>query len=209
MNRLWHATIASLATFALVAQICITINEDRSVVNYLSYFTVQSNLLVAIACWLLVVRQDRQEPWYQALRLASLVGITVTGIIFATVLAGDVELTGLSWWLDKIFHYVVPAMSVIGFVAFSGRTRLTSAAWWFLVWPIAWLGYTLLRAEVAEPVFEVGEGLTSAVPYTFLDAAENGAVSVAVVSLMITVMAVAIAAGYIRISRRTPQKAGV
>lgn len=202
MNRLCHGTIASLATFALVAQIILVIDGDRSVVNYLSYFTVQSNLLVAVACWLLVARQDRDEPWYQALRLASLVGITVTGIVFATVLAGDVELTGLSWWLDKIFHYVVPAMSVIGFLAFSPRTRLSNAAWWFLVWPIVWLVYTLVRAEVAEPVYEVGEGITSAVPYTFLDIAENGGLSVAIASLAVTALAVVIAAGYIRVSRR-------
>ncbi|MFI5429408.1 hypothetical protein [Aeromicrobium sp. UC242_57] len=93
-------------------------------------------------------------------------------------------------------------MSVVGFLAFTPRTRLTGAAWWFLVWPIAWLAYTLVRAEVAEPVFEVGEGVTSAVPYTFLDIAENGAVSVTIACLVITVLAVAIAAGYTWVSRR-------
>lgn len=55
-----------------------------------------------------------------------------------------------------------------------GSTRWRDISWW-MIYPIAYLAYALLRAPIA------GE-----VPYPFLDLAKNGATSVAVSALAIT-----------------------
>lgn len=194
-----------LAAVALVGQAVLTIDRDDSFVNFLSYFTIESNILVLITCVLLVQRPDRGGTAFGILRLASLSAITVTGIVYATILAGNGDFQGADWWYDKIFHYVVPVMSVIGFLALRPRTRLERTALWSLAFPIAWLAYTLVRAELAEPVFMLTPTDTAHVPYGFLDVADLGALTVAVICLAMTAAFVAISAGYVRFSHR-PQE---
>ncbi len=205
MTRLWHGIIAALAALALVGQGVITIDRDRSFVNYLSYFTIESNILVLVTCLLIVQRPDRGGTAFGILRLGSLASITVTGIVYATILAGNGMFEGAEWWFDKIFHYVVPAMSVIGFIAFRPRTRLDRSAMWFLVFPAVWTAYTLVRAEVSQPVFMLTPTVSAYVPYGFLDVEEHGALTVSLICLVITAAFVAIGLGYSRISRANRQ----
>ena len=202
MTRTWHALVAALTAVALVGQTVITVDEGRSVANFISYFTIESNILVLVTSLLLVQRPDRGGTAFGVLRLASLTAITVTGLVYATVLAGNGSFEGAEWWYDKIFHYVVPVMSVVGFVALRPRTLLDRTAMWALAFPVAWLAYTLVRAEVAEPVFVLTPTTTAPVPYGFLDVADLGVVTVTVICLVLTGVAVAISAGYIWWSRR-------
>ena len=201
MTRTWHALVAALTAVALVGQTVVTIDQGRSVANFLSYFTIESNILVLVTSLLLVHRPDRGGAAFGVLRLASLTAITVTGLVYATVLAGNGSFEGAEWWYDKIFHYVVPVMSVIGFVALRPRTRLDRTAMWALAFPVAWLAYTLVRAEAAEPVFVLTPTTTAPVPYGFLDVADLGAATVSLISLGMALGFVVLAAMYIRISR--------
>lgn len=208
-TRLWHGTIAALAAFALVSTTIMTIRDDTSMVNLWSYFTVESNLLVMIAAAMIAWRPDLGGTAFGVLRLGGLVAITITGIVFATVLAGKIELEGLAWWNDKIFHYVVPIMAVIGFIAFRPRTRLDRSALWFIVWPVAWLAYTLIRAGVADPQYAQGDSPAIPVPYDFLNYDAHGAVAVTIASLVVTAMALLIAWGYLTLSRRDAETVSV
>ena len=201
--RLWHAAIAVLAAVALVGQAVLILDNGAGLTNFFSYFTVESNILVMVAAALIAVRSDRGGTAFGILRLAGLVGITITGIIFATVLAGKADFEGLAWWYDKIFHYVIPAMAVIGFLFMRPRTRLATNALWFIAWPVAWLAYTLIRGGVAHPGFAVSNTRTSDFPYDFLDYDRHGAGFVTVVTLGVTVLALALAWGYVKLSQRT------
>ncbi len=202
MVRLWHAAVALLAAFGLVGQTALSIDEDRNLVNLFSYFTIQSNILMLIASVLIVLNPERGGRGFGILRLAGLVGITVTGIVYGIILAGNASFEGVEWWYDKVFHYVVPIMSVLGYLAFKPRTRLDKSSLWFIAWPLAWLAYTLIRAEVAEPVFTLDKDTTAPVPYGFLDIGEHGGVFVAFACLVVTALALGIAWGYIRLGQR-------
>lgn len=202
MTRLWHATTAVLGLVALVGQTILTADEGRSLVNLFSYFTIESNILVVVTCTLLAVRPDRGGRAFGMLRLASLTGITVTGIVYATVLAGNVDMTGVEWWLDKIFHYVVPILTLVGFLVLRPRTRLDWSALGGLAFPVLWLTYTLVRAQVVEPTFLLTPTQTAPVPYGFLDSAESSAGAVAVVCVVLTAVFVALGSAAIAYSRR-------
>jgi hypothetical protein len=203
MTRIWHAAIALLTAVALVGQTVLVVHHDASVVNLFSYFTIQSNILVMIAAALIAKRPDRGGTAFGILRLAGLVGITITGLIFATVLAGTADFEGLAWWYDKIFHYVVPAMTVGGFFFLHPRTRLGRSSWWFIGWAVAWLAYTLIRGAVSHPGYRAPHGRLSDVPYDFLDADRHGGGSVAIVSVGVAVLALALAWGYRTLSKRS------
>jgi len=202
VNRIWHAVLAAVAAFALVGSTVLVVRNDGSLLNTYSYFTVQANAVVMVGAGLVAWRPDLGGTAFGILRMAGLVSITITGIVFSTVLAGTIELAGLEQWNDRIFHYLVPAMAVIGFVAFTPRTRLDRSAWWFIAWPVAWLAYTLVRGSVASPGFRGENGTTMDVPYDFLDADRHGTVSVAVAALVVTALALGIAWGYRWLSQR-------
>ena len=207
MSRLWHGAIALIAGVALVVQFILLIDRDGSVVNFFSYFTIESNILVLIASAMIFVKADRGGTAFGILRLAGLVGITITGIIFSTVLAGSVELNGIDWWTDKAFHYVVPAMAVIGFVIIKPRTRLDKSALWFMVWALGWLAYTLIRGAVSHPRYAVTDTTFSDVPYDFLDVDAHGGGAVAVACVGVLVIGLALSAFYIWLSQRDEETA--
>lgn len=209
MTRVWHGAIALIAAAAVLTQLVLVIDKDASVTNFFSYFTIQSNILVMIAAALIAEKPDRGGTAFGILRMAGLVGITITGIIFSTVLAGTVEFEGIAWWTDKAFHYLVPAMAVTGFIFMKPRTRLDKSSLWFLAWALAWLAYTLIRAEASEPQFAVTNDRFATVPYDFLDADQHGTSAVAVACAGVLVLALAISAFYIWFSQRDADTAAV
>jgi hypothetical protein len=199
ITRGWHAALAVLVAVAVIWQVALTLDADRSLVNLFSYFTIESNLLVMVGATGVAIDPRRSGPVFGAVRLAGLVGITVTGIVYSTILAGSLDLTGADVVLDAIFHYIVPAAAVIGFVLIQPRTPLDRSAWWFLVWPLAWLAYTLVRAVAVSPTYPLSDTETGRVPYGFLDFDANGALSVAIACVLVTLLASLLASFYLRL----------
>lgn len=203
VTRIWHAVLAAFALVGVGGQTVLVFTEDgRSLLNLFSYFTIESNLLVLIAAVAIAIRPEREGSGWAILRLAGLAGITVTGIVYATVLAGTAEFVGSAWWYDNILHYVVPAGAMLGFFLFTPRTRFARSDLAFIAWPIAWLAYTLIRGGVSDPGFPGANGTTSSYPYDFLDVDGHGAGGVTVAALVVTVLMLGIAALYVRFSRR-------
>ena len=203
MTRSWHGVLAALIAFALAGQISLTFTDDRSLVNLLSFFTIQSNILILIASAAIAIRPEREGAGWAILRLAGLVGITVTGIVYATVLAGSADFSGIEWWYDKIFHYLAPLGAMLGFFLFRPRTRFARSDLMFVAWPIAWLAYTLIRGSISNPGFVGANGASSAYPYDFLNVDTYGAGRVTLNAVVITLLMIGIAALYVRFSRRS------
>ena len=202
MTRLWYAVMALLGAVSIVTATWMVVDNDSSLVNMYSYFTIQSNLLVLVSAVLLAIRPDRSGTVFEIVRMAGLVGITVTGVVYATTLEGAIKLAGLELWNDRIFHYVIPAMAVIGYLVLRPRTVFHRSAYLFLLWPLAWITYTLIRAEAADPRFRGENGTTMPVPYDFLDIDEKGGWSVALASVLVLVLTLAVAWGYRTYGRR-------
>lgn len=196
MTRLWYAVMVALGAISIITATAMVIDNDGSLVNMYSYFTIQSNFLMLVSAVLLAIRPDRTGAAFEVVYLAGLVGITVTGVVFATVLEGAIELEGQELWNDRIFHYVVPAMAVIGYLLLRPRTTFHRGAYLFLLWPLGWLAYTLIRAELAGPRFRGENGTTMNVPYDFLDIDAKGGGSVAVACVLVLILALAVAWGY-------------
>ena len=188
--RLWHGATFAVALFALVTQLVLAIQGQRVLVDVtppalperlirlVGYFTVQANVLVAVAAFTLLRRPDRDGRFWRVVRVASLVGIAVTGVVHWFLLRPLLDLTGWSYLCDRLLHVVVPVLAVVGWLLFGPRPRVALRDWLLaLIWPAGWLAYTLVRGAV-----------TGFYPYPFLNVSELGSASVAVASLGITVM---------------------
>ncbi len=167
--------------------------------RFVSFFTIQSNFVVLLAA--LAVACDRvfETPWSRALRLAALVGITVTGIVYIAILAGDSHQTGLSQVANLMLHYIAPPLTVLAWLAFGPWQALSFADIpRALAWPAAWIAYTL------------GHGaITDWYPYGFIDVVAKGYGRVFVSIGFITLFAAVLSCAFIGLSnlRRRPTPA--
>jgi hypothetical protein len=125
-------------------------------------------------------------------RIAGLVGITVTGLVHFVLLRPLLDLSGSSWLIDKLLHVVVPVLAVAAWAWAGPRPRVTArAVAYALAWPVAWLAWTLVVGQV--------DGW---VPYPFLDADDEGWAPVLVAGAGITVLFLLLFALYAGLDRR-------
>ena len=178
--RAWHATTAAVAVSALVLQLWLVVTGAAVLVDedppslavrlgrLVSYFTIQSNLLVAWAAVTLARDPARDGSAWRVLRLAGVVGIAITGVVHWVALRPLLDLDGASWVADKLLHVAVPLLAVVGWALFGPRPRVgRREVGLALLWPVAWLGWTLTIGAA-----------TGWYPYPFLDVDDRGWASV-------------------------------
>ncbi|RYC05535.1 Pr6Pr family membrane protein [Nocardioides zhouii] len=193
----WAATVLQ---FVLVVSGSAVLVEDdppglgARIYRFFAYFTIQSNLLVAVVSTMLVREPALDRPTWRVVRLAGLVGMTVTGLVHFFLLRPLLDLDGADWFADKLLHMVVPVLAVAAWAWVGPRPRFAwREAAYALVWPLAWLVWTLVVGQV--------DGW---VPYPFLDASEEGWGSVVAVSVGITALFGALFALFAWLDRKLP-----
>src|SRR6478609_4590314 len=172
LGRTWHIVKFVITVVALVLQLIlillgqnildsssVTSGLPEQVRRYFSYFTIQSNLLVAIAM-LMVVTGRTGTQLFRVVRLTSLIGITVTGVVAAVALPPSPNYTTANLICDRLLHIVVPLLTFVGWIVFGPRGFVTRRDLLpSLIWPVLWLVATLALAP-----------LTHWYPYPFLNA---------------------------------------
>lgn len=94
----------------------------------------------------------------------SLVMISITGLIYAIVLAPDAQVEGLDIIVNAIKHYIVPVMTVFLWLLVGPRRQLSLVSvFTALAIPIGWAALTLIRGHFIE-----------AYPYGFLNVIAYG-----------------------------------
>ncbi|MGE3621753.1 MAG: Pr6Pr family membrane protein [Acidimicrobiia bacterium] len=152
--------------------------------NLFCYFTILSNVLVGITCGLLAARPDRSGRVFAAVRLAAIVDITVTGIVYHLALADLDRLEGAAQAANLIFHMFVPILAVATWLLWGprglvGRDAILGAT----LIGLAWVAFTLVRGPLVRDYY----------PYPFIDVAAHGygrvLLNVALVGLLFLLLA--------------------
>ena len=195
MGRFLQIAGLVIGLIALVLQFAITLPASMaagrglfgSIVFYFSFFTILTNIAAVMVHAALI--SPTGYAWFpafagQRMRAGVAVAITLVFIVYATVLAGLWQPQGLFLLCDILLHYVTPLLFVLWWLVAGadGTTRWRDISWW-MIYPLAYLAYALLRASFA------GE-----VPYPFLDITKNGAVSVAVSAVAIIALFIGLSA---------------
>ena len=199
-----HVAVGLVACAALVLQLVLVIQGGRvldeteapalaaRLGRFLCYFTIQSNILVAVTSLVLARDPARDGRTWRAVRLAAVIGITITAVVHFVLLRPLLDLDGTDALADTLLHKVVPALAVVAWVGWGPRPRVDRQAIALaLVWPVAWLGFTLAVRQA-----------TGWVPYPFLDADEDGWGGVAAACVAVSALFVVVALGAAALDRR-------
>ncbi|BAJ73172.1 hypothetical protein MTES_0208 [Microbacterium testaceum StLB037] len=205
MVRGYYGLLAAALLAALIGQCILTASEGRSLANTFSFFTIQSNVLVLVSSALIAWRPaELTGAWWRILRLAALVGITVTGIVYVLFLARSIHLTGLASVYNQMFHHASPFLSLVGFLVIEPKQRFVWRDYAFLAWPVLWLVYTMVRGAYFHPQFTGFTPKPSDYPYPFLDVTEVPMTEVVGSIAFVFVLLVVIGGGYILGDRAKP-----
>jgi hypothetical protein len=168
------------------------------VFNMFCFFTVQSNVLVGVTTGLLAVRPERTSTAFGVFRLAGLVGITVTFVVFHVALASLQDLQGAAAFTDFLFHTFAPLLAIAGWIAFGPRGPATwRAAALTLLFPVLWGVFTLVRGPFVDFY-----------PYPFIDVRTLGYGRVLVNIAVVGVLFYALAAVAVALDGRLPGLGG-
>ena len=134
------------------------------VFDYFTYFTILSNILVAVILTILFLNPNRDGRIFRVLRLDTVLMITVTGVVYNLILAGDSSPEGLGAIANSIEHQITPVLTVLVWLIVGPRgwinPRVIALSF---VLPIAWLVFALIRGAIID-----------AYPYPFVDVVTNG-----------------------------------
>lgn len=202
---------AALVCTAVIAQLVRTISNGLAstteygghiptlVTNFVSFFTIQSNLAAAVvlaigAIWAIRTRRGASvEPRWLATLLACVsTYMIVTGIVYNLLLRGiSLDQGTTVWWSNEALHVVIPLFLLVDLLFAPRRRALPwSTVGVIAIYPIVWVIYTLLRAPL---IIAPATGNPYWYPYPFLDPHQPGgylAVAAYVVGIAIAIIGV-------------------
>lgn len=170
---------ALAALIALLGWVALAIEFDRSVslslskgrgwgealFLYFRFFTILTNIGVATLMSVTAMRlaAGRSAPPTRVFN-AGLIYILVTSVTYEWLLRSQWHPRGLQFYTDIVIHDVVPALTLLFWLAFAPRDN---ARWrdalWMLAYPAAFFAATLLAGALGQDY-----------PYDFLDVDKLG-----------------------------------
>jgi hypothetical protein len=152
----------------------------------LSYFTHWSNLVVAIVMTMLWRNSNRTSKLFSVLRLDALIMITVTGLVYALILAPVDKVQGWQYVSNTLEHYVTPLLTIAVFIFFGPRKQVHLALIPLaLILPLTWVAVALIRGSII-----------GAYPYGFINVATWGYGTVAINLIGIVIIGAGLGALY-------------
>jgi len=198
--RLLRVAMALLILAAIVVQFLHPADPLGVAANFLSFFTIQSNLVAAGVLLVVVAagnapRSARMDAW----RGAATLYLVITGVVFAVLLSNvseDLQLT--LPWVDTVLHRLAPLVLALDWIVDPPRswvTRRTALTW--LIYPAAWATYTLGRGAI-----------TGWYPYPFIDVDAHGYPAVLLTCVVLLVAFVLAALAVAAVGNRLGTRAG-
>jgi len=189
-SRAAHLGVALSAMAGLACHYAIVLGHPGEIalrsLRFLSFFTILTNALVAVAAIGFALPGGRLQRWAirPETRAAVTLHILVVALIFHVLLRHMVLPGALGWWGNLLVHQIVPAGWAMCWLAFGKHGRIDAMAplrW--LLFPLGFAGWTLVHGAA-----------TGWYPYPFMNVARFG--YPAVLANMAMIALVFLALGY-------------
>ncbi len=195
--------VAATAWLALIIQFTLTLKTLsttgfttlKTVTNFFSYFTILSNLLVAVCLTTaLVVPLSKTGSFFSKTTVQSAIAvyIFIVGLVYNLILRSIWNPKGWQLVGDNLLHVIVPVLYLIYWYFYTPKNVLK----WkdilpWLIFPALYLTWSLLRGPVVDWY-----------PYPFIHAGNLGYGEVGINSLFVVITIVLTGLGLVAINRR-------
>jgi hypothetical protein len=178
-TKIFYASIAAFFVwFALIFQFYLT---KGSIANFFSYFTILSNLLIALSLtFSIFLPKTKTGIFFSSLSVQTAITLYVfiVALVYNIVLRGIWIVTGWQLIVDNMLHVLNPILNILYWLRYSEKEKLSwkDGIYW-TIFPFLYLIYSLIRGVI-----------TNWYPYPFLNAVQIGYKTVLVnVGVMIIV----------------------
>jgi len=210
LARLAAAAIAGLGLYGLLLQLYVVIDTARAtgvpvttaISNYFSFFTILTNLLVALVLTLSLRTTPSTLSVYAGratVQSAVAVYIAIVGMVYSLVLRNLWDPEGLQKIADVILHDAIPVLYLLYWLAFGRKgkdddsLRFSRVLTW-LAYPLLYLVYSLIRGVI-----------TGIYLYPFIDAGKRGYPRVALNAVVLLFAFLGMSLFLVAIDRWMPQ----
>lgn len=170
---MWRGAIAIVGWFALGLQLWLSVSNPAppgvalSALNYFSFFTILTNILVALSMTFGAAPGTRGAAGFfkrTSVRTALTLYIAVVGAVYFLILRHTWDPQGWQLIADRLLHYAIPFLALLDWIFITPKQGLKPAhALRWLAYPAAYGAYALLRGAM--------DGFY---PYPFLDVSTLG-----------------------------------
>ena len=194
--------VAAVAWFGLGLQLLLSLRlvveqggtPLGGLVVYLGYFTVLTNLLVAVSLsWPLLHPHSAPGLWFQQPGVATAVAVNIAlvGLTYHLLLRNVWDPQGLQKVADLTLHYAVPLLGVVHWCFAVPPARMAwHAPLVWAAWPLVYLAYALLRGVWLQTY-----------PYPFIDVLQLGYARTLLNSLGLLVVFLLVGIAFVAVAR--------
>ncbi|WP_407520595.1 Pr6Pr family membrane protein [Lacibacter sp. MH-610] len=154
-QRLFQITIATITWLMLLLQFYLqianrTTSITEAIIRYFSYFTILTNLLVAISFTSLLLPGSRWHSFFSRYTVLTAVTlyILIVGLVYNLVLRSQWNPQGLQLVADNGLHTITPILTLFYWFTYVSAKNIKWAQtvpW--LIYPFAYLIYALIRGS--------------------------------------------------------------
>ncbi len=206
-NTFFITLIAIIAWFAVIMQFLISVPEylekgrtlAGSIVQLASYFTILTNILVAISLTaILLIPRTAVGLFFSKISTATAIAvyITIVCLVYNLVLRQFWSAKGVFKTNDELLHVIVPFLYIFYWLFLLPKQGL---AWkqlpGWLLFPLGYLVYIIIRGA-----------LTGFYPYFFVDVKSFGYAAVALNAFVLLIVFALLGALFIAIGRKLISK---
>ena len=204
MRRNLSILIGIITLFAVVAQFILMLENrvasiPETIVRFFSFFTILTNLLVAIYFTDQSIRKKNHEAGFinrPGVLTAVTIYIVIVGLVYQVLLRHIWQPTGLQKIVDELLHSVIPLLVILYWYLFEKKSEVQyGQIFRWLIYPLAYLLYILARGTIS-----------GFYPYPFVDVRNLGLQSVLVNSGVLLVFFAAFSLLLIRIGKGVNKK---
>lgn len=200
MKKLFPLILSVTGWFALIAQYVLhiqngTVSLAETNARFFTYFTILTNLMVAIYFTLLLRPEPPKLIATRGILTAITSYITMVGLSYQLLLRHIWQPQGLQWLVNELLHTVIP-LAVIIYWFYNERThpRFRQIGGW-LIFPFLYLIVILIRGHYSQWY-----------PYPFIDVTVLGLSKVLTNAIWLFAAFILISGVFIFIRQRTKTK---
>jgi hypothetical protein len=184
-----------LGWFALIAQYYLMLQNGEIAVieitiQFFSYFTILTNLLVAVYFTREVFTANSIKTRASGNLTAITIYILVVGIIYQLLLRSG-ELKGMHWLANELLHSLIPVLTLIYWYLYEDKKNLTYQLipkW--TVYPLLYLAYILIRGQIS-----------GSYPYPFINVTDLGIAKALMNAFWIAIFFIGLSVIFVKIGK--------